>query len=94
MRARPSPNPEHFDSDREALPFPRGGVFAAQAPPVAIAVDEVADDHANVVAHIDHHLAALQRNLDALAGALDDPIPFTLIVKREGGGDYWPPAAA
>ncbi len=89
MRATPSTDPKRFETDRVALPFPAGGVFGAQAPPDA-AKDE--GNAMDVSTHVDGELEAVQRNLDALADALNDSIPFDTFVRDDGDDDHLPAA--
>ena len=91
MRATPSNDPKHFDSDRDVLPFPIGGVFAGQARPLSSESDDGVASVKDVAANIEEHLAAMQRNIDALAEALDDPIPFSTL--RTPSDDDYSPAA-
>lgn len=94
MRVRPSPDPKRFDSDREALPFPLGGVFASQRPAVDTpGVEDVASS-ADVAAQVERQMAAVQAHLDALAREIDGPIPFAAFQRPEDvePDDHWPAA--
>lgn len=95
MRATPTLTPHRFESDREALPFPVGGVFAARG----TARDGYANSgpHApDITKQVLDHMAMVQRRMDELTKAIDEPIPFRApasVGNGNGGNDRWPPAA-
>lgn len=65
-----------LDSDADALPFPRGGVFAVDAAPVGAPVGASVGGHRELVGHIDSTLDALQAQLDELTTQVDEAYPF------------------
>ena len=93
MRPTPTDDPKRFDTDRDVLPFPAGGVFAGQR------ADETPDkapdeplSSSEVAGRIMRELDAMQANIDALAEALDEQvIPFTTPDEGEDD-DRWPAA--
>ena len=79
---------EHFDSDRDVLDFPQGGVFGSP--------DEHTDnaiDGALSLAHkLEAQLDTMQAQLDALASEVDKSYAFP--GPSAGGDDTWTAPAA
>ena len=67
LRVGPNSTLIRLESDREALPFPAGGVFG----------DEPDLAHQETVRELERTLSTMQRQLDELGEAVDDVLRFT-----------------
>lgn len=84
---------ERFESDRETLPFPNGGVFGPpdvrtrrSTPTSAAATHDRPASHTDVIAAVERQLDDIQSRIDELACEADS-IPFP------SADDDWMPAA-
>lgn len=95
---------ERFESDRESLPFPRGGVHGHTGTEPPADADSTQNGAAARPAYADRILRTIDRmqcGLDTLERALGEELQRELhtlgdVIARIGDGpiDDWPPAAA
>jgi hypothetical protein len=78
---------EHFDSDRDVLDFPRGGVFGQTSDQT----EEAIDDALSLAGQLEAQLDDMQAQLDELASDLDKGFTFP---GTSGDDTGWTPSAA